>query len=317
MQLSLDNIVRARERIRPHVRQTPLERSAALSKQTGRELFLKLENWQITGSFKARGAVNRLLTLSAEDRVKGIITASAGNHALGVAFAAQICGVTGKIVLPLHASKAKKAALNFFGLTFLEEGNDYDEAEEIAWEIAKREDLTFVHAFEDPEVMAGQGTIALEISEQLPDAGVLVVPIGGGGLIAGMAVAAKTLNPRIKVVGVQSEASPAMAAAWQAGKVVETPVHASVADGLTGRVVGALTFQHARKYVDDVVLVSEESIRAAIKLIFEAQHFIVEGSAAVGLAALLAGKIEPTGATVLVLTGRNIALDTLGKILST
>jgi len=317
MPLKLDCILRARDRIKPHVRRTPLERSGALSVRTGCELFLKLENWQVTGSFKARGAINRLLTLSARERAKGIITASAGNHALGVALAAQICGAGGKIVLPLHASAAKKTALGCYGLTLMEQGNDYDEAEEIAWEIAERENLTFVHAFEDPEIMAGQGTIALEISEQLPDAGAVLVPIGGGGLISGIAVAAKALNPAIKVIGVQSEASPAMAAALEAGKVVETPLQTSLADGLTGRRVGELTFQYVQKYVDDVILVSENSIRSAVKLLFETQHFVVEGSAAVGLAALLAEKVKTHGSTILVLTGRNIATNTFCEILAT
>ncbi len=313
---TFDEILRARKRIERYVRQTPLERSKALSGRTGCDLFLKLENWQVTGSFKVRGALNRLLTLSAAERARGVITASAGNHALGLAYAAEVCQVGGRVVLPVSASPAKRAALGYYGLSLTAAGKDYDEAETVAREMAESEELNFVHAFDDPAIIAGQGTIALEINEQCAEAETLIIPVGGGGLIAGMARAVKHLNPNIKVVGVQSVAAPAMVTALQAGKVVETPLRDSIADGLAGRFVGELTLQLVQRYVDDVVLVEEQGIRNAMRLIFETMHYVVEGSAAVGLAAIIEGKIRKSGQMILVLTGRNIARQVFAEVLA-
>jgi len=312
--ITLEYISAARARIAPHVRHTPTEFSPALSQRFNHEIFLKHENWQKTGSFKVRGALNMLLTLSEEDKRHGVITASAGNHGLGVAYACQLLGIAGKIVVPLKASPAKVKALQSFNLELIQQGKDYDEAEAIAWEIQKKKGLTFVHGFSDPAIVAGQGTIALEIFEALPNAGTIVVPIGGGGLISGVAIAAKSINPKIKIIGVQSEASPAMHASLRAGRPLETPIHDTIADGLSGRFVTEYNLGLVQQWVDDVLLVSEPAINEAMKLILETERILIEGSAAVGLAAFLESKITASGKTVLILTGRNIDTRVLKSI---
>ncbi|MCH8957019.1 threonine/serine dehydratase [candidate division KSB1 bacterium] len=314
--LTLPQITFAHKQIQPHIRKTPLEFSHQLSEQSGSEVYLKLENWQKTGSFKIRGALNKMLSLSSEEKQKGIITASAGNHGLGVAHAAKMLGIHGKIVVPENASLAKIKALQNYELELLKQGRDYDEAEEIAWEIQKREDLTFIHAFSDAAIIAGQGTIGLEILEDLPDAQTILVPIGGGGLIAGIAIAAKSINPKVKVVGVQSEASPAMFNSVQAARCVETPIEETIADGLAGRFVAEFTLELTRKHVDEVVLVSENGIKEAIKFVIENEHMLIEGAAAVGVAALLEEKVKTHGKTVVLLTGRNIHSQVLKEILA-
>ncbi len=296
----------ARARIAPHIRITPLELSLSLSQKFNHEIYLKLENWQITGSFKIRGAFNKLLTLSEEEKRRGVITASAGNHGLGVAHACKILDLAGKIIVPVNASPAKVKALQNYKVELIQAGRDYDEAEEFARQIQVEQGLTFVHGFSDPQIIAGQGTIALEILEALPEAGTIVVPIGGGGLISGVALAAKAIKSKIKIVGVQSEASPAMYNSLRAGKPVETPIDDTIADGLAGRFVTELNLQIIQKWVDDVLLVSETAIKEAMRLILEHEHILIEGSAAVGLAALLENKIVTSGKTVVVLTGRNI-----------
>jgi len=312
--ITFSQITSAHKRIQLHIRKTPLEFSPQLSEQAGSEVYLKLENWQKTGSFKIRGALNKMLSLSSEEKQKGIITASAGNHGLGVAYAAKMLGIQGKIIVPENASPAKIKALQNYELELLKQGRDYDEAEEIAWEIQKREDLTFVHGFSDPEIIAGQGTIGLEILEDLPDANTIVVPIGGGGLIAGIAIAAKSINSKVKVVGVQSEASPAMFNSVQAARCVETPIEETIADGLAGRFVTELTLEVSQKYVDKIVLVSEKCIKQAIKLIIENEHMLIEGSAAVGVAALLEEKVKTQEKIVVILTGRNIHSQVLKEL---
>jgi len=314
--INLSEISSAQKMIQPHIRKTPLDFSYQLSEQAGCEVYLKLENWQKTGSFKIRGALNKMLSLSSQEKQKGIITASAGNHGLGVAHAAKMLGMHGKIVVPENASLAKIKALQHYELELLKQGRDYDEAEEIAWEIQKREDLTFIHGFSDPEIIAGQGTIGLEILEELPQTETIIVPIGGGGLIAGIAIAAKSINPKVKVVGVQSEASPAMFNSVQAARCVETPIDETIADGLAGRFVTEWTLQLTQKYVDKVVLVSENGIKQAIKLVIENEHMLIEGSAAVGVAALLEERIKTPGKIVVILTGRNIHSQVLKEILA-
>jgi len=314
-EFSLNNIQTASANLRSYTRHTPLEHSQFLSSQFSRSIYLKLENWQTTGSFKIRGALNKLLTLSGAEKSKGVITASAGNHGLGVAHAASLLGIHAQIVVPETASKAKVMALKKYDIELTEQGADYDEAEEAAYEIQQREGLTFVHAFSDPQVIAGQGTVGLEIVSDLPEVETVVVPVGGGGLIAGLACAVKAHNPQTRVIGVQSEASPAMVRALEAGRVVETPIAETLADGLAGRFVSELTLRMAQKYVDDVALVSEPAIREAMRLLFESEHHLVEPSAAVSLAWLLETESLPQGKLVCVLTGRNIAAETLKGII--
>lgn len=313
--LKLKDIRLAQDKIQSYIRFTPLEFSHTLSKQTDSRIYFKLENWQKTGSFKIRGALNKLFSLSPDEKQKGVITASAGNHGLGVAFAAKLLSVQGKIVVPVNVSPAKLKALQQYNLEIIQKGVDYDEAEEYAWELQQLEGLTFIHAFSDPEIIVGQGTIGLEILEKLPDVETVVVPIGGGGLISGIAVAVKNLNPKVKVMGVQPEASPAMYNSIKAGKVVETPIEDTIADGLAGRFVTELTLSLTKKYVDNLILVSEDAINIAVNLILESEHLLIEGAAAVGVAALLENKIRSSNKTVIVLTGRNVDIDLIKSLL--
>jgi len=312
--MNLEKIYQARENIVSFVRKTPLELSYFLSDVAATDVHLKLENWQKTGSFKIRGALNKICTLTPEEKARGIITASAGNHGLGVACAARLHGISGKIVVPQNASQAKIRALERYDVELIVHGADYDDAEAIALEIQRNEQLTFVHAFDDAEIIAGQGTIALEILEQLAEVQTIVVPVGGGGLISGLAVAAKALRPEIRVVGVQSEASPAMVAALQAGKIRETPIAGTIADGLAGRSVSERTLHLVQTHVDDVILVSENAIRQAMRMLLAEEHMVAEGSAAVGVAALLEQKFQASGATVVIITGRNVAADVIADI---
>lgn len=309
--IKLKDIRSAQEKIQSYIRITPIEYSHAVSQRTNPDIYFKLENWQKTGSFKLRGALNKLLSLSPEKKQRGIISASAGNHGLGVALAAKLLHVEGKIVVPVNASPAKLKALEQYHLEIIQKGVDYDEAEEFAWQLQRREALTFIHAFSDLEIIAGQGTIGLEILAQLPDVETVLVPIGGGGLISGVAAAVKSMNPKVKVIGVQSEASPAMYNSIRAGKVLETPIEDTIADGLAGRFVSELTLRLTQQYVDDIILVSEEAIKKGVKLILESEHMLIEGSASVGVAALLENKIRRSGKTVIILTGRNIDVNLL------
>ena len=315
--LKPEDITAAGKRIEGFIRRTPMEPCPALSEMTDTTVALKLECWQQTGSFKVRGAINKVLCLSDKEKERGLITASAGNHGLGVAYAAGLFGVRTTLVLPTHAASTKVEALRRYkDVTLIQAGQDYDEAEEIARRLAQEKNLVLVHAFDDPVVIAGQGTVGLEIVQEFGDVDTVVVPIGGGGLIAGTAVAVKNINPRTRVIGVQSVASPAMYRSLLAGQVVETPIQETIADGLAGRFVSELTLTLAKNWVDDVVLVEEEEIKRAMVFLLKEMHLVVEGSAAVGVAALLFGKITPGKQTAVVLTGRNIDAATVKTILN-
>ncbi|HEX9971438.1 MAG TPA: pyridoxal-phosphate dependent enzyme, partial [bacterium] len=247
---------------------------------------------------------------------RGVITASAGNHGLGVAFASEICGVKARIVLPVNAAPTKVHMLYQFGVEIVQAGRDYDEAEDVAHQIERDCHLTFVSGFDDPEVISGQGTIALEILNAIPDPDIILVPIGGGGLISGIAITVKERKPNVKIIGVQSEASPAMHRAWQMDMVVETPIDETIADGLAGRLVSPSILATVQKYVDDIVVVSEKEIIRTILFLLQQNHTLVEGAAAVSVAALSSGKIDIEGKTcVAVLTGRNIDIEMVRKVM--
>jgi threonine dehydratase len=314
-------ILAAAQRLKGHALHTPLEPSAALSEASGARVSLKLENLQRTGSFKVRGAFNRLLALDEQERGAGVVAASAGNHALGVAEAASTLGVRATLIVPKSGSPAKIAALRRYPSEWVElliEGADYDEAEALAIDLAQRSHRRFVSAYNDPQTMAGQGTIALEILGDQPDVEVMLVPVGGGGIAAGMGLWAKTVNPKIRVIGVQSAASPQMYAAFEAGRLVTVPVLESLADGLAGNIEpGSPMYEIARRYVDEIVLVEEHEIAQAMAWYIEQHHLIVEGSGAVVLAALLNQHITGiSGKTVAaVLTGRNVTIERLKTLL--
>jgi threonine dehydratase len=303
--VSLDDVRAAAARIGTSVVRTPLERSRELSELCGVDVWLKLECFQLTGSFKLRGALNALMQLDAPPTV---VTASAGNHGLGVARAAAMLGLQATVVVPETASQAKVEALRASGAELVLTGATYDDAEVAAIQLAHTRGLPFVSPYNDAAVIAGAGTVALEIVQDLPEVRSLLVPAGGGGLIAGIGVAARGLAPAIAVYGVQSEASPALHAALAAGRLVPVEVLPSLADGLAGNVEeGSITFDLLCRYVQRVDLVSERAIGAAMAWLLLHERVLVEGSAAVGVAALLQGVLRPDGPIAVVLTGRNVA----------
>lgn len=315
------SILAAAQRVQGRVLRTPLEHDALLSEQSGAEVYLKLENLQRTGSFKLRGATNRLLTLSERERAAGVVTASAGNHALGLATAASTLGVRATVLVATTGSPAKIAALRRFPAEWVElvlHGKDYDEAEARAIALARETGRRFVSAYNDPEIMAGQGTIAVEILEDLPDVDVLLIPVGGGGLLAGMGCWAKAIHPAIRVIGVQSVASPQMYAAFQAGRLVTVEVQDSLADGLAGNIEpGSPMYDLARRYVDEMVLVEEREIAEAMAYSLEQQHLVVEGSGAVVIAALQHERVAGIGGkkVAAALTGRNVGVEKLRRVI--
>jgi threonine dehydratase len=310
--VSLADVRVAAERVRPFVVRTPLERSPGLSALCGTEVWLKFECFQTTGSFKLRGALNALLTMPEPERQRGVVTASAGNHGLGVARAAAVLGVPATVVVPETASSAKVEALRHSGAELLLRGATYDDAESAAIGLASKRGLPFISAYNDAAVVAGGGTIALEVVEDLPGARTLVVPAGGGGLIGGIGVAAHGLNPEIAIYGAQSTASPALHAALTAGARVPVDVLPSLADGLSGNVEpGSITLDLLQEHVREVLLVTEADIAAAMRWLLEHEHVLVEGSAAVGVAAIRRSLLPTGGPLVVVLTGRNVAAEVL------
>jgi threonine dehydratase len=311
--LSLDDVRLAAARLWPYIVRTPLERSPALSDRCGVEVWLKLECFQSTGSFKLRGALNALMTLKADK----VVTASAGNHALGVARAAALLGASSSVVVPETASQAKVEALRRSGAELVLFGRTYDEAEAEGLRLARERGLPFISAYNDPAVIAGGGTIALEVLEDLLDVRTFVVPAGGGGLIGGIGVAAHAVRRDITVFGVQSVASPALHAALRAGAIVPIDVQPSLADGLAGNVEsGSITFGLLKEHVRDLVLVEEGEIAEAMRWLLIHERVVVEGSAAVGVAVLRRGGLDVEGPVVVVLTGRNVAAAVLQQCLN-
>lgn len=282
---------------------------------TGCDVYLKLENMQKTGSFKSRGAFFKIYNHLDEARRKGVVAASSGNHAQGVAFASSMLGVKSKIVMPETTPIYKINATKSYGAEVVLYGNVYDESYKKALEIAEASGAMLVHPFNDEEVIAGQGTIGLEIASQLPDVDVVVVPIGGGGLISGIGVAIKKLKPRIKVIGVEPSAAPKYFESRKAGKIMSINPTPSLADGVLAKSVGDVTYEVMSHVVDDVVVVSEDSIARAIYLLMERAKTIVEGAGALPLAAMLEGLLANTGKKVaLVISGGNIDLTMLYRV---
>jgi len=303
--VSLADVRAAAARVGPFVVRTPLERSTQLSELCGIDVWLKFECFQLTGSFKLRGALNALQLL---EHPRHVVTASAGNHGLGVARAAAILGVSATVAVPHTASQVKVEALRESGAELIQVGETYDDAEVAAIRLARTRGLPFISAYNDPAVVAGGGTVALEIFQDLPEVRTLLVPAGGGGLISGVGVAAHGLTPDIGVYGVQSEASPALHAALNHGRLVPVEVRPSLADGLAGNVeAGSITFDLIRQHARQVELVSEAAIAEAMRWLLIHERVVVEGSGAVGVAALLERRVHPAGPVAVVLTGRNVA----------
>jgi threonine dehydratase len=312
--LSLDEVLRARESLRPHLRPTPLRTSFAAP---GIDLRLKLECWQPTGSFKVRGATHLVASLDADAKARGVVAASAGNHALGVAFAAERLGGTirATVFVPRSAPRAKLEKLRRFPVELREVGDTYDDAVVAAEAFERETGATLVHAFEDPRTAAGQGTAALEFLDECPEPAAVLVPVGGGGLLAGVATVVKALSPRTRVVAVQPDASPALRESLRLGQpLLSYPAAPTLADGLAGG-IGRIAFEH-RSLVDAVVTVSEAEIADAIVALLAADQVVAEASAAVGVAALRARRLEADGPVVAIVTGGNIDASVLARLLA-
>ena len=314
--VSLEAIRDARRRLASSIYLSPCTLSATISETSGHPVYLKLENLQPTGAFKERGALNKLLSLTDEERKRGVIAASAGNHAQGVAYHAKRNKISAKIVMPVMTPLVKVNATRGYGADVILHGNGYDEAYEEACRIAQSEGLTFIHAFDDPDVIAGQGTIGLEILEQLPDLEAIVVPIGGGGLISGIACAIKESRSGVRVVGVQAARMPSMIEALRQHQVVRIAANPTIADGIAVRRAGERTLPMVERYVDEVVAVEEEEIASGILTLLEREKMLAEGAGAAAVAALLHHKTGlKSQKTVALVCGGNIDVTLLSRII--
>jgi len=315
--IGLDDVQAARQRIREAIYLSPCARTETLSRLSRSHAHLKLENLQMTGAYKERGALNKLLTLSEAERLRGLIAASAGNHAQAVAYHAGRLRVTATIVMPETTPIMKVANTRGHGARVVLHGANYDEAYAEARRLEHDEGMTFVHPFDDEAVIAGQGTVGLEVLEQVPDLDAVVVPVGGGGLASGIGVAVKALAPRVRVIGVQTELIPSMLAALEAGTVVTLEGATTIADGIAVKRAGDLTFEHVRRYVDEIVTVSEEEIASSILYLLEKEKTVVEGAGAVGVAAMLHHRLRGLeGKRVCaVVSGGNIDVNVVARVI--
>jgi threonine dehydratase len=323
--VTLSDIQAAVVHVRKSIQVSPCTRSETFSELTGNSIYLKLENRQRTGAYKERGALNKLLSLTADERSQGVIAASAGNHAQAVAYHASRLGIRARIVMPLATPLIKVSATRDYGGDVVLHGANYDEAYEEAMRLSALERLTFVHAFDDDAVIAGQGTLGVELLEQHPDLEVVVVPIGGGGLIGGMGCALKETNPRIQVIGVQPARLPSVKVALSEGKPVTLPSAVTIADGIAVRRVGVRTLPLIQKYVDDIVTVEEEEIANAVLLLLEREKILAEGAGAAALAALVNRRIPMIPDSIIrgkagrkvvaVVSGGNIDVTLLARII--
>lgn len=316
---TIEDIVKAQELLSGIIRRTSLQTSRTFSGLAGTNLFLKLECLQVTGSFKVRGAFVKISRLSHKQTGYGVIAASAGNHAQGVAYAAMIKKIPCTIVMPENASPAKVAATRSYGAKVIRRGANYDDAWEATQQIAKSEGSTIVHAFDDPDVIAGQGTIGLELLEDLPDVDRIYVPIGGGGLAAGVAIAVKSRKPNVKIIGVESTAFPAMKESLAKGSLQCTKHGYSIADGIAVKQPGELTHQIVSKYLDDIVLIDDTSIVKTMFLLMERAKLVVEPAGAASLAYLLSNGSyvgSRKDKVVTILSGGNVDMYLLGQIVA-
>ncbi|MEO1958502.1 MAG: threonine ammonia-lyase [Nautiliaceae bacterium] len=315
--INLKDIKEARKRIEKVIYKTPFAYAPILSQKVGNEIFLKKENLQTTGAFKLRGAFNKIASLPQKRREKGVIAASAGNHAQGVAFSANYFNIPSIIVMPEATPLTKVSGVKEYGGEVVLAGNNYDEAYEYALNLAKKRDMEFIHPFADYDVMAGQGTIALEMLDKVPDLDVIIVPVGGGGLISGVASAAKQINPHIKVIGVTAAGAPAMRLSFLSGSVQDSAFVKTIADGIAVRDTSPITFEIIKEVVDDIVEVDDEEIANAILFLMERQKLVVEGAGAVGIAALLHHKIKFTSPKKVgvILSGGNIDVTMINLII--
>jgi threonine dehydratase len=315
--ISLDDIHLAQNRIASFIRRTPLLDSKNLSEESQTSIKLKLENLQVTGSFKIRGATNKILTLSKDERSRGVVTISSGNHGRAVCYAAHQLGIRSVICLPETVPRNKISAIRNLGGEVIIHGKTYIESDGYAHKLEKQQDLTFVHPFDDPEVIAGQGTIGLELLEDLPRIDTVVVPLSGGGLLSGIALALKSHNPGIRTIGVSMERGPAMVESLKAGRVIDIVEEPTIADALAGGIGldNRFTFRMIQELMDEAVLVSEAEIARAMTLALDQYHLVVEGGGAVGLAAIVENKISKLERNVvIVISGGNIEIPSLTRV---
>jgi threonine dehydratase len=315
--LNIEKIYEARERIKDVVVQTPLAYAPYLSELSESEVFLKKENLQVTGAFKIRGAYNKIASLSQEQRACGVIAASAGNHAQGVALSASKFNIKAVIVMPESTPLTKINGVKYYGAEVILAGSNYDEAYAYATEYGAKNSLTFVHPFEDEDVIAGQGTVALEILENCENLDAVIIPIGGGGLIAGMAAAIKEINPSIRVIGVSASGAPAFKNSYDLKEPIDSTSVRTIADGIAVRDTSKLTLEYSLKYVDEIISVDDEEIASAILYLLEKQKLVVEGAGAVGVAAILHKKVQDiqNRRVAVVLSGGNMDVTLLSVII--
>jgi threonine dehydratase len=314
--LNFADVEEARRRIRDQIYISPLSYSETISRMSRSKVFFKLDNLQMTGSFKERGALNRLLTLTQDEAEHGVIAASAGNHGMAVAFHSRRLNVESTIVMPLHAPLIKVGRVRQYGAQTVLHGEDYDGAFTQAQRLSQERGLTFLHAFNDPMIIAGQGTIGLELYEQNSQLDAVIVPVGGGGLIAGIALVLKVLNPRIRIIGVQAEVIPSMKAALEKGAPISLAPATTIADGIAVRKVGETALDLVKKHVDEIVTVSEGEIANAVLLLLEIEKTVAEGAAAAPLAALINKKVNFTDKNIaLIVSGGNIDVNLISRII--
>ena len=315
--VTLKDVLAARERVRDAIYLSPCARTETLSRVSRTQAFLKLDNLQMTGAYKERGALNKILTLGDAERARGLIAASAGNHAQAVAYHAGRLGLSATIVMPETTPIMKVANTRGHGARVVLFGANFDEAYAEARRMEREEGLTFVHPFDDEAIIAGQGTLGLEVVEQVAGLDAVLVPVGGGGLISGVAVAVKALAPRVKVIGVEADLIPCMQAAVEAGELVTLDAASTLADGIAVRRAGEITFEHVQSLVDDVVTVTEEEIASAILYLLEKEKTVAEGAGAVGVAALMHHKLPGLeGKRVCsVISGGNIDVNVVARVI--
>jgi len=314
--VTLQSIQQARERISKFIARTPCEFSVGLSEMTGARVYVKLDNLQATGSFKERGAANKLLQLTAAERKQGVVTPSAGNHGLGVAYQAKKLGARATIVMPKGAPLIKQSNVRRLGATVVLYGDSYADALAKAREIENEKKQVFIHGFDDPAVIEGQGTLGLEIVEAVPDLEAVIVPVGGGGLIAGVGTAVKALRPHARIIGVEPDRYASMVAALKVRKPVVIEATPTIADGLAVDCVGATALRIAAEAIDEMVTVTEDEIAKAILVLLEVEKTVVEGAGAAPLAAMFTGKVDLRGKTVVLpLCGGNIDVNIMANII--
>ncbi len=314
--INIEKITQARDRLKNIIRRTPIAYAPILSKKYNSDIYLKKENLQLTGSFKLRGAFNKIATLTKEERAKGVVAASAGNHAQGVAFSSNYFKCDATIIMPEATPLTKVTGVKSYGANVILHGANYDESYKYAIEYGKKNEKVFVHPFADDDVIAGQGTLALEIFEDIEDIDIIVVPIGGGGLISGIATVAKELNPNLKIIGVVASGAPAMKNSFEAKTPIDSLSVKTIADGIAVRDTTPKMLTHILDLVDDIVEVEDNEIASAILFLLEQHKLVVEGAGAIGTAAIMHNKIDiENKKVVLPLSGGNIDVTMLAQII--